>query len=136
MKLLIFIFMIGAFSAGADNATVATPHTAVLYTKVIANYNGLCLNAALNLGVTCLMFGSTWLLSANFNKRVAAAAVNYPDKVFAEHAVDNPFHVLGAAIITGVGIASTSTAVQNFIAAVQNWYSTPADAASLKVSDL
>ncbi|MEI6806134.1 MAG: hypothetical protein WCK49_06460 [Myxococcaceae bacterium] len=134
MKFLGLIFLIGALSANATNTTATTPHTAVLYTKVLSKPEGLCINAALNLGITCLSFGATWLLSANFNQRVAASSE--PTKAMAAHAVDNPFHVLSAAIITGVGIASTSAAMQNFIAAVQNWYVTPSDIAGLKVSDL
>ncbi len=101
-----------------DLVAVNGTHTAVLFTRVLANPLGLCINAALSFLFASLGAGAMKLLTMNFNK-------NRGESPASDHAAQNPMHVLGLAIGTGVTVALSIQGFQNFISAVQNWYTTP-----------
>lgn len=130
MKQFFLVCFLCTSVAMAQNVTASpTSHTAVFYTKVLSRPDGLAVRGALDTGIVGLSFFGTWLLSAHFNHRVA----NDLEKSRAAHAVDSPFHVLGAAMVTALAVSAIVDACQSFISAVQQWYTTPVDIAGVRI---
>lgn len=115
-----FIFLLALNAYSAPTKPSSEEGISIVYTKMLLNYYGLCINAALSLGVAGLSVGSIAILKKDFKKRCREVALG-------ENAADNPYHVLGVATATATTIFFTNQALQNFINAVQQWYILPAN---------
>lgn len=117
---IIMVLSSSCFAApvSTTNSTGIDKHISIFYTKVILNPVGLCVNAALSLAVSGLSIASVALLSRNFN-------VGRAEKGVIDHAADKPLYILGMTTLTATTIFFSNQALQNFIAAVQQWYIIP-----------
>lgn len=131
MKKICVLFLI-SMTIVAQSAPVEEPHTAVLFTKQIANYDALAIRGTLDLGTVGLCLLGIKLISPGLQ----AAATNGPDKTVTIHAMENPYHAFGGAVFTFTAGAMLADAFQSFIGAVQNWYSTPKNQKAILLSNL